>query len=693
MPPRQLLRHFPLVCALTLLLSSPAWAQPRDEQEFELLTEETSELVVESLLELVANEFGAVALCDPAVAQMRLRFSNRARAPLTWGTIKDLLRFYEVRIVEKRSPKGPWQLLAVPTQGFARRVTPPYTFVQGQDLPRTEELVTAVFQIQNGAGATIFTNLRNLMSRDPSRAGLTLFVQGPELLILTDTTSKIRYYRRLIEALDVAGPRKTLEVFQIHHAPVAELAQIVTTLLASLSGSGLGPSQGPARPQGQQGARPDVIADPRTNQLLVAAFPIDFPIVKRVINALDLRAAPSQSKFHVYRCKDGDAEELAEKLAKLFNGQAGASGGAPRPSAGLAASAFGPVETRVVADERTNSLLIQAEPPVYEHVLELLAELDRKRRRVLIEAEVWEITTPTDQMTIAFELAGLTSAKQGSTRPAGLTSFGLSSPTPVTNESGEVTRLGRTPNVGAGLSAVLTRDSFDKLPVIVSAIANFERVNLVTRPFALTNDNKEATFAVTDSQPFLKTNLSQVAATQDVDFVDASSKLTIKPQVNSDDNLTLEVSLEISSFSGSGSANLPPGTNSRTYTGEVTVPNGKYIVFGGLESETDRYVEAKVPFLGDLPILGHLFKSWSSSKSKSQIYIFIRPTIFNEDSFAAEAALSGELRERAHVDSQRVDWLPPVVADRFRKGAGFTLQDEAFTVFGTGTGNPFLALR
>jgi general secretion pathway protein D len=100
-------------------------------------------------------------------------------------------------------------------------------------------------------------------------------------------------------------------------------------------------------------------------------------------------------------------------------------------------------------------------------------------------------------------------------------------------------------------------------------------------------------------------------------------------------------------------------------------------------------VEAKIPFLGDIPILGYLFKSWSRSKSKTKVYIFVRPTIFTDSAFTAESRLAGHLRERVHVEAERDDWLPPIVPDRFLRPAGFDLQDEAFEVFGTGSADPF----
>jgi general secretion pathway protein D len=600
-------------------------------------------------------------------------------------------------------------------RNLATKEPPPWRYVESADVPDHDELVTAVFQIKNGTGNNIFATLRGFGARDMNRVGNMLYVPGPEIIIVVDLASKVRYYGRLIEALDSPGPRKEMKVFQIVNAPVQELANVLTTVLQTLGGGSTGAQPGQvvvaAGAPGQAGMPATVIADPRSNKLIVAAFPIDIPLVQRVIEEIDVRVAPPGGRFHVYQCRDADAEYLAGKVQELFTGQrpagSGQQGGTRPPGqagaqvtagggqGGGAASVtlgdaggVGEVETRIVADERTNSLLIQAEEAVYRQILAVLNELDKKRRRVMIEAEVWEVFTPTDQLTLGFELASLTNAHDGSVRPAAATAFGLSQTTINTDADGTPTSIGRVPNLGTGLTAVLTKDTFDRLPVIINAVHNFEEARLVTRPFAMTNDNTPSTFAISNRQPFLTTTVNNVASQQNVQFVDANSTLTIEPQVNSEDNLTLKLTLEITSFSGSGSATLPPGTNSRRYEGEVTVANNRYAVFGGLESETERTVESKIPFIGDLPIIGLLFKNWSRNRTKTKVYIFIRPTIFSDGAFTGEGRLSGHMRERVHVEAERDEWLPPIVPDRYLRPPGFDMQDEAFEVFGTGSADP-----
>ncbi|MEZ0229540.1 MAG: type II secretion system protein GspD, partial [Planctomycetota bacterium] len=347
------------------------------------------------------------------------------------------------------------------------------------------------------------------------------------------------------------------------------------------------------------------------------------------------------------------------------------------------------VDTRIVPDELSNSLLIQAEEPIFLQILSLLEGtanipgLDRAPRRVLIETQVWEVGTPQDNMTIGFELAGLQNTKRGEFRPQAATTFGLSQLgfDPVT---GSITRI---PNVGTGLTTVLTKDVFNKLPVIMTAIANFSKSRAITTPFALTNDNQLAHFDVTLTTSYATNTLTTGFSQQSFQQLQIPTSIDVTPQVNSEDNLTLDVKIAISTASSSPGPGAPPNVNARNLSAIVTVPNMHYVVFGGLESESYDQSEQKVPFLGDIPILGHLFKTKTWNHSKSKIYIFVRATIFSSDK--AITRISEDMREQAHVLAEQDEWIPPVVSERLVKAPWKTIQDDVFEVFGTGSGNPF----
>lgn len=687
---------------LVLLAATAVRAQapeaPRDDAVLaDLEVASHAEVEVSELVAMWGRRFQALVAVDPQLRSVKVRFVTPVTS-LTWGATKAILNLHDVVVLEGQPTPGQgWLIRAHHRQNAPGREPSHTPIVAGADAPLRDELVTAVFPIKHGAAQSIYVTVAQIWRRDPNaRLGSMFHVPGPELIIIIDQSVKVRYYGQLIEALDVAGPRRDQQVRPLRHAEAGALATVVTQALTAL---GPGAGQPQVQAPGVVSAPPQVIAEPRTNQLIISANPVDLPRVLKLIDDLDVRLQVAPDKMHVYRCKAVEAQYLAEMLRELLTGKRPAAGG---DEAGRGATTLGPpagagppgvasggeVPTHIVADTRLNALLIQAEDAAYRQVLRLLAELDQTRRRVMIECEVWEVSTPTDQLRLGVELAALTSPHEDRTRPAAGTSFGLSQLGLGQDAQGQPA-LTRTPSIGAGLTALVTRDTFNKIPLILNMVANFETARQISKPFAVTNDNESATFSVEESRPFLENSATQLQVTQSVKFADASSTLTIKPQVNSDDNLTLEVDIKISTFSGSGSANLPPGRASRSYKGKITVPNARYVIFGGLEQETEREAEDKVPVLGDIPILGHLFKTWTRSRSKTRVYIFIRPTIHADEGFATDTRVSEDLRRRAHAEAEREEWLPPIAPDRLLREAGYGLQDEAFERFGTGSADPF----
>jgi general secretion pathway protein D len=660
---------------------------PRDEALAELAIAADADVEAVQLLSTWGRRFRALLVVDPQLQPVRIRFMTPVDR-LSWAATKAVLDAHDVVVIESQPAiGGPWLIRAL----HKRNVTglPSTRFVApGEATPDGDEVVTAVFPIKHGAGQTIFGTLRTIAVQNASvRVNAMNYVQGPELVVVVDFASRVRYYAQVIEALDVAGPRRELIPYQAQFAPAEQLATLVTQALATLG------APQPTIPGAPASSAAQLLPDARTNQLIISASPGEMPLVRRLLAELDVRV-PSATRFHIYRCnftgKDSDATYLAAKLEQLLSGRAAAAAG---PAAGAAGPpvvpAIGELPTRIVPDERKNSLLIQAEEPVYQEVLRLLAELDRPALRVRIEAEIWEISVPTDQLTIGFELAALTNAHEGSTRPAGGTSFGLSDLSIQNDAQGNPTSIGRVPNLGAGLTAIVTRDAFNRIPVIMRAIANFEESKNLTRAHATTNDGEMATFRVADSIPFVTVSQSPTSSIQDVRYADATTGLKITPQVNVDGSVTLAVELEISSFSGSGSVNLPPGKKTGAYSGKVTIPDARYVVFGGLEQDTERRVEAKIPFLGDIPIFGNIFKNQTRTRSRTRLFIFIRPTVLDDETHGMDARVGEALRRRAHAEAEREEWLPPIVAERLLRGPGYDLQEEALERFGRGTGNPF----
>ncbi|MGH7293631.1 MAG: type II and III secretion system protein, partial [Polyangiaceae bacterium] len=179
------------------------------------------------------------------------------------------------------------------------------------------------------------------------------------------------------------------------------------------------------------------------------------------------------------------------------------------------------------------------------------------------------------------------------------------------------------------------------------------KADLLTTPFCLTNDGQQASFAVNQIQPFQVTNaLVGAGAFQGFDQATASSQLQITPRISSGNNLTLDIALDISSFTSTPQNGAPPPSNERQYTGTVTVPNREYIVFGGLEQETYTETHNTIPIIGDIPFIGWLFGSTVRNKERRRIYVFVRPVIFTDEDFDDEKKGSVYARDRIRGQSQ-----------------------------------------
>ena len=787
-----------LVLALGLscvsLLGMPRYAnaqgQSLNDAVLDLPITRGQSFKVRVLLERWGRQLGHPIVPDKTIAETEIRFLT-VESRLTWGLFKAVLSMNGIVVVEEEVNPGRFLIRAHVQRNLANAESSPFLFKGvGEELPEHAELATALIQIKHGAGNDIFTAVRNLQTRDRRRVGTALYVQGPEVIILVDFAPNVTYYEKLLKAIDVKAPAQSLTIRKLKWSLASETAQILQQILQPAAGTATPTRRAaaPRSPQQQAGnvarsataaasssaPQAQIIAHDPTNQLIIRAFDYQLAEIEQLIAEVDVRVRSPGPKFHVYKCKDADAEELAGKLTELFTGQVVSlpsrntglgnnrnsslgnnrntsfgnnrntsfgntrnsgfgntrnSGfgntslgnnrnsslgnnrntslgnnnrnstrnrNTNRNSPGGANSGNGGLNVRMIPDELTNSILVQAEEDDYIVVLRLLRELDRKKRRVVIQGEVWEIAA-NDDLLISTELASTQTVHEGSIRPLGVTSFAAST---VSADADNI-RFARGPgslsisaagapsiSLGQGLTAFVTRDEIDKIPILLSTLQGSSKARRVTAPFTLTNDNEQATFRTVEQQPFSTTTVNNVASQQNVQFVDAESTLTVNPTVNNDDSLTLQVELIISSFGARSSPTLPPSTNSREYSGTVTVPNGKFVVFGGLNSQSTSYVESKLPLLGDIPILGFLFKSWRRSETLTKLYVFIRPVIFSSTQFRQDIQSSAALLKQAHIETEQERWIPSILPGGPKRDDG-ELQDKVFELFGTGSANPF----
>jgi general secretion pathway protein D len=692
-----------------------------DDIELDTKVDPNVPIDAEKWLRLWADRLHLPIFADPQMQGVKIRFLQQD-LKLTWGVAKQILSFHDI-LLEEKNVNGHSVMFAHMRRNATVKIGlgGPVIPIDGADeiekkLPQREEIVTALVQITNGAASDMMITLRGLLPHDINHLGNILHVRGPEVLLIVDYASNVQYYLKIIKALDIQAHGQETRIIQVEHALAADVAKVLSQLLkpanpgASLPGS---PSVGVG--SGATLLPPQIIADERTNQIFVQAYDYQWKEIEKDLAALDKETPPQKQNLHIYKCRYVDAAYLAGELSELLTGQAAqvtgrqkkqaGSGATTPPSGGVvnlqqpaapgqqaAKQDFNAVATRIVPDLHQNALIIQCDEKVWKQIEPLLLGgvgrigLDVPQRVILIEAQIWEIATPTDTTTIGFELADVENPVRGQLRPALGTSYNL------TNISLDPTtqQITRTPNIQNGFVGLLTAGAADKIPIIMEAVASLENSRLVTTPFTLTNDNTEAEFDIDNQIPYPTSTLGGGGlATTGVAFTDVKTQLTVTPQVNSDDNLTLDVEVQLSSVGANGGPNLPPSTNTRHYKGEVTVPNMQYVVFGGLESESWDETEKKVPYVGDLPVVGMLFKNKTWSHTRSKIYIFLRPTIFRDD--RGLVGFSHEAHELVHVEAQRDEWIPAICSDRWvdPARAGKTLQDDVFDTFGPGSGNPF----
>ncbi len=295
--------------------------------------------------------------------------------------------------------------------------------------------------------------------------------------------------------------------------------------------------------------------------------------------------------------------------------------GFPINADGESTGAFDPSKITVIADEFSNQVIIKAPIKQQEDLQALIARLDRQRAQVYIQAMIVSIADNED-FTLAFE----TQLNAGQYSMG--TNFGLSTPGALFQDPREVgTGLG-------GLTQAVIMSEY--VPIIMNATQTNINARILSTPQLLVNDNEESTIMSIEEQPY--SEITQTTGTGSNleglgGYVEVGTTLTVTPSISASGFIRLEYSVELSNFVGVAQGGLPPGTNRRTVEGSATVPSDATIVIGGLTVEDIRDTVVKVPLLGDIPLVGELFKRTNKVNNKSKLYVFLTPRIMTDPNF------------------------------------------------------------
>jgi general secretion pathway protein D len=476
------------------------------------------------------------------------------------------------------------------------------------------DYVTQAIILDNIGAAQLVPILRPLL---PQSAHLAAH-QPSNALIVADRPQNMRRMMELVRRMDQAGTQE-VEVIALENASADDVVRMLGQLNQAAQAAG--------------GAPPiQVIADSRTNSVLLAGSGTIKLQMRALIAHLDTPSAEGGASRVEY-LNYADAEDLATKLQAQF----GAGGSAPAaPAEGATPATSGPVT--IWADPGTNALIINAPERVRADMLAIVKQIDIPRYQVQVDAIIVELSEEkTAQLGVTWLSAG-----DNEDEVVGLTNFSNAGGGGIIGLAGASS--GNTNNLSAiaeGITVGVGKiaDSGTSWAALLNALRGDGETNIVSTPHIVTLDNEEAEIRVGQEVPFLTGQFTNTGASQGsvnpfqtIQREEVGTSLKITPQINEGSGVKLDIEQETSSLSAgvAGAADLI--TNTRTITTHVFVNDGEILVLGGLIDDELRESDRRVPGLGRIPGLGWLFRSRKTDRSKTNLMVFIRPTILRDAS-------------------------------------------------------------
>ena len=434
-------------------------------------------------------------------------------------------------------------------------------------------------------------------------------------LILVDLASNRSRILSIIQKLDVEGVESKVIVHRLQYAAAGDLASKITTVLGKSA---------PAKAGAKRQREFNVIADERINALIIVGNSLFVNKVMDIITKLDVESPPGRQEINVVYLKNADAESLAKVLGTIASGVKQRSAGK-----GKAARAIPGSKSTVTADTATNSLIITAAPENFETLKNVIEKLDIPRRQVFVEALIFEISSD-DTSEFGVEWRTTADFTENGVKGIGGTNFGT-----INTIAANPFSAGNGLVIGVvdGLISFGGK-SYANIGGLIHALQTESSINILSTPNILTMDNEEAEIFVGENVPFIKTTSITTGGQpiENIERKDIGIKLRIKPQINEDGYVKLEIYQEISSVRPAqvGIQARDIITAKRSTDTSVTVKNKQNIIIGGLIKEDMQDTVQKVPILGDIPLLGWLFKKKIKQKVKTNLLIFITPHIISK---------------------------------------------------------------
>ncbi|XOF32917.1 MAG: type II secretion system secretin GspD [Candidatus Electrothrix sp. YB6] len=532
----------------------------------------------------------------------------------------------------------------------------------GEHVDSSDKVVTRIVPLQYSDPDELKKLLTPLLSKT------SVMIAHPQsgVLIMTDVLSNINRLMDIIEVVDVPSTGEEMEIIPLRYASAADVGKSISQLFARSARR---------RTRTRRAATEiQVIPYERTNSLIVFAPKTQIDSIRELVQKLDTEAPRGGGKIHVYYLQHADAEELVKVLTNLPTQQ---SGTGAKKGAKAAEVPVLSTDLKITADPETNSLIITAPKEEYLVLEDIIRKLDIPRRMVYLEALIMEVSI--DKIfQLGVEWGGLGSFHdETGTLGAGFTdnNFGMvNGLTLGTAGMPDGTTLGILKK-GVEISGIY----FPDLGSVVNAFKTDSDINIIATPQILTTDNKEASIAIVQNVPYITSkNTSETGSGQDYtnyEYKDVGTTLKITPQINQDNLLRLDIEVAVDRLKSEASTTTP-STFKRTASTTVVLHNEEIVVIGGMVGNDTTSGEYKVPLLGDIPLLGWLFKTHEDSDRKTNMFIFIMPRIVE-----SSPELAGIYEQKRNVMDEASEGAGDVPEQTFQISAG---HEDAFVLIDMG---------
>jgi general secretion pathway protein D len=489
-----------------------------------------------------------------------------------------------------------------------------------------EGLITRLFRIDH-INAVELARLLTPLVRG-GEAGAVAAFGATNHLIITDTAEAIRQLEKLIRDLDQPGASKTMEVIRLKHANAEDLAVQLIAAMQGASTAGENVSRHLAKVGAGMASLPsDMVIVPvrNANSLVVVGTPVQLTSVREIVDLVDIESPVEFGRLHAIFLKYIGAEEAATTLNNLMT---------------KARAADEVARISIEHNNANNALIVEASPQDFELVRKLVEELDRMPQQVMVEVVIAEVSMG-EGMDLGVEWNAIEAPRDGETTVAGRIRPG------ETDTLANILETGAFPQ---GLAIGVARGTFvdaagrvlPRIPFVVEALAQDRDVKILSNIPLWAQNNTEASVSVVQNIPILSSRIEGTGDNRDViqniERIDVGIKLSLTAHINADDEIKLKLNPSIEAITDTGppETQFAPTIAKREVDTTITIPDRSTVVISGLIREDQIKQVNKVPFLGDIPLLGWFFRSTSDQKQRTNLLIFVTPHIIRDLKDAAQ---------------------------------------------------------